>query len=55
MSTIIIYALTEPDNIDIIKYIGKTRGQIDRRLSDHMHCCTRTNTPKNQWLRKIKN
>ena len=47
----IIYQLIDPrDNLP--KYIGFTSKSVPDRIKDHYH--EKGNTPKNQWIRKLR-
>jgi hypothetical protein len=48
-----IYALIEPITLEI-KYIGKTKQLLNKRLSAHLCESNKSNTKKNTWLRSLK-
>ena len=48
-----IYGLIEPITGQI-KYIGKTKQLLQKRLSAHLAECNKSNTKKNTWLKSIK-
>ena len=47
-----IYALCNPNGE--IRYIGKTRYTVGRRLSYHMSACRRSRLPSANWLRSLR-
>lgn len=53
MDNVIIYALIEPITGQI-KYIGKTKQLLNKRLSAHLCESKKSNTKKNTWLRNLK-
>lgn len=48
-----IYALVEPISNEI-KYIGKTKQELRKRLSAHIHESKTSNTKKNTWIQSLK-
>lgn len=48
-----IYALIEPITLEI-KYIGKTKQPLNKRLSAHLAESHKSNTKKNTWLKSLK-
>jgi len=48
-----IYGLIEPITGQI-KYIGKTKQLLQKRLSAHISECNKSNTKKNTWLKSLK-
>lgn len=49
-----IYCLIEPIT-EQIKYIGKTKQPLNKRLSAHLCESNKLNTKKNTWLKSLKN
>ncbi len=49
-----IYALIEPITMEI-KYIGKTKQELSKRLYAHMYESKTSNTKKNKWIKSLTN
>lgn len=49
-----IYALVEPITLEI-KYIGKTKQELSKRLYAHIHESKSSNTKKNKWIKSLIN
>lgn len=54
MGKVFIYALTEPDNINEIRYIGKTKN-LTQRFKFHLKEAINNRSYKNNWVRGIIN
>ena len=52
MSVIYIYALTDPRD-NTVRYIGKTKNNLNKRLREHIH--ESSNTYKSNWIRSLIN
>ncbi len=50
---VIIYVLIEPITNEI-KYVGKTKQPLPKRLTAHLTECRHSNTKKNTWLKSLK-
>lgn len=55
MTPIKIYGLYSNENIDNIKYIGKTKFALKKRLNEHIKgaLCYNKQTYKDNWIRKV--
>jgi group I intron endonuclease len=53
MNYVKIYALVEPITLQV-KYIGKTRQDLKKRLTAHLCESRNSNTKKNTWLKSLK-
>lgn len=49
-----IYAMAHPDKPALIRYIGKTKLPLWKRLDSHWYCSSRIKDKKNCWIRKLK-
>lgn len=49
-----IYALIEPITLEI-KYIGKAKQELNKRLYAHIHESKSSNTKKNKWIKSLIN
>jgi hypothetical protein len=49
-----IYGLIEPITNEI-KYIGKTKQELSKRLYAHIHESKNSNTKKNKWIKSLTN
>ena len=49
-----LYALTEPDNINAIKYIGVTKKTLLTRLGQHLCKMEERTTRRDEWLLTLK-
>lgn len=52
MSRVIIYGLVDTSNPDKIKYVGKTKQKIEKRLKDHIRESYKLKTKKDEWIQK---
>lgn len=51
---IIIYGIYDPNNPELIRYIGKTKKSIKERLSKHIYLSKKgVNRPLNLWIKKL--
>ena len=52
-----IYGLYSTENENIIKYVGKTKCSLDKRLNEHLGGALKRNckTHKDNWIRKVYN
>lgn len=49
-----IYALIDPREPDVIRYVGQTQKTLDQRLKEHLRLCVlKAHTHKNHWLLKV--
>jgi group I intron endonuclease len=56
MEKIIIYGIYDPDTPKIIRYVGKTKKSIKKRLSEHIYFSKKNlKRPLNLWIKKILN
>ena len=49
-----LYALTEPDNIEIIRYIGVTQQILLKRLGQHLSKMEERKTRRDEWMLKLE-
>lgn len=50
----IIYALTDPRHSDEVRYVGKTKGELGKRVAGHVRGARRGEQhPAARWLRKL--
>ena len=48
-----LYALTEPDNVETIRYIGVTKNNLLVRLGQHLGKCEERKTRRDEWILKL--
>ena len=49
-----LYALTEPDNVEIIKYIGITQQILLKRLGQHLSKMEERTTRRDEWMMELE-
>jgi hypothetical protein len=57
MAVVYIYGLIDPRNkltIENVRYVGKTKNEINRRLSKHVEDSKTGIAPIHKWIRKMK-
>ena len=55
MKKILIYGLVSSENIDVIKYVGKTNQKINKRINDHIRESYKLKTKKDKWIQSVIN
>lgn len=55
MKKILIYGLVSSENIDVIKYVGKTNQKINKRINDHIRESYKLKTKKDKWVQSVIN
>jgi len=55
MEKILIYGLVSSENLDEIKYIGKTKQKINKRIHDHIRESKKIKTKKDIWIQNALN
>lgn len=56
MEEVIIYGIYDPDTTGVIRYVGKTKKTIKKRLNEHIYLSKNNlKRPLNLWIKKLLN
>ena len=53
MEKVLIYGLVSSENINVIKYVGKTHQKITKRIHNHIRESYKLKTKKDIWLQSV--